>query len=58
MDAGSMLIEHFSAAGLPEPELHCEVPVGGGEDSYLYKYMAETIRSLLPVLDGSACPPR
>jgi hypothetical protein len=56
MDAGSRLIEHFSAAGLPEPELHCEVPVGGGENSYLYKYMAETIRSLLPVLGGLGVP--
>jgi ubiquinone/menaquinone biosynthesis C-methylase UbiE len=49
-DAGSRLIEHFDAAGLREPLLRCEVPVGGGPRSPLYKYMADTIRSLLPVL--------
>lgn len=52
MDAGSMLIEYFAAAGLPEPELYCDVPVGGGKDSHLYKYLADTIRSLLPVIAG------
>ncbi len=56
LDAGSRLIELFSAAGLPEPELRCEVPAGGGKDSYLYKYMADTMRSLLPVLDGLGVP--
>jgi ubiquinone/menaquinone biosynthesis C-methylase UbiE len=56
MDAGSLLIEHFAAAGLPEPELHGEVPVGGGRGSHLYRYMAETIRSLLPVLGGLGVP--
>ena len=56
LDAGSMLIGLFSAAGLPEPELHCEAPVGGGENSDLYRYMAETLRSLLPVLNGLGVP--
>jgi ubiquinone/menaquinone biosynthesis C-methylase UbiE len=56
MDAGSRLIEHFAAAGLPEPELRCEAPVGGGKDCDLYKYMAETIRSLLPVLARLGVP--
>ena len=56
MGAGSRLIELFSAAGLPEPELRCEVPVGGGKDSDLYKYMADTTRSLLPLLGGLGVP--
>jgi ubiquinone/menaquinone biosynthesis C-methylase UbiE len=55
-DAGSRLIEHFSAAGLAEPVLHCEVPVGGGKDSRLYRWIAETIRSLLPVLSRLGVP--
>ena len=32
-DAGGRLIEHFRRAGLPQPTLFCESPVGGGEDS-------------------------
>ncbi len=56
INAGSRLIEHFSGAGLPEPELYCEVPVGGGKDSHLYKYMAETLRSLLPLLRELGVP--
>lgn len=56
MDAGSRLIEHFAGAGLPEPELRCEAPVGGGKDCGLYKYMAETIRSLLSVLARLGVP--
>jgi ubiquinone/menaquinone biosynthesis C-methylase UbiE len=50
MDAGSRLFEHFTAAGLPNPELRCESLAGGGEDSPLYKYMADTLGSVLPVL--------
>jgi ubiquinone/menaquinone biosynthesis C-methylase UbiE len=50
MDAGSKLFQHFSAAGLPQPELRCESLAGGGKDSPLYKYMADTIGSVLPVL--------
>jgi ubiquinone/menaquinone biosynthesis C-methylase UbiE len=57
MDAGSKLIEYFAAADLPEPEIWCEAPVGGGPDSFLYKWMADTIRSLLPVLDKLGAPP-
>lgn len=56
MGAGSRLIELFAEAGLPEPELRCEAPTGGGEVCDLYKYMAETIRSLLPVLARLGIP--
>jgi hypothetical protein len=50
-DAGGRLIELFCRAGLPCPTLFCESPVGGGEDSPLYSWMAETLESFLPQLD-------
>jgi SAM-dependent methyltransferase len=50
-DAGDRLIEHFATAGLPLPTLFCESPAGGGEDSPLYSWMAETLHSFLPQLE-------
>jgi SAM-dependent methyltransferase len=47
-DAGGRLIEHFSRAGLPQPALFCESPVGGGKDSPLYAWLAETLESFMP----------
>jgi SAM-dependent methyltransferase len=49
-DAAGRLVEHFLEAGLPCPELFAEMPVGGGENSPLYAWMAETVRTLLPHL--------
>ena len=49
-DAAGRLLEHFSAADLPHPEWFAELPVGGGVDSPLYAWMAETIGSLMPLL--------
>ena len=49
-DAAGRLLEHFSAADLPHPELFAELPVGGGVDSPLYMWMAETIGTLTPLL--------
>jgi SAM-dependent methyltransferase len=49
-DAAGRLLEHFSAADLPHPELFAELPVGGGVDSPLYAWMAETIGTLTPLL--------
>ena len=49
-DAAGRLVEHFRAAELPHPELFAEMMVGGGMDSPLYAWMAETIRSLTPLL--------
>jgi ubiquinone/menaquinone biosynthesis C-methylase UbiE len=49
-DAAGRLVEHFLEAGLPWPELFAEMPVGGGENSPLYAWMAETVRTLLPQL--------
>jgi SAM-dependent methyltransferase len=49
-DAGGRLLEHFWAANLPHPELFAEMPVGGGTDSPIYGWVAETIGSLTPLL--------
>src|SRR5258708_37941621 len=49
-DAAGRLVEHFLEAGLPCPELFAETPVGGGENSPLYGWLAETVRALLPHL--------
>jgi ubiquinone/menaquinone biosynthesis C-methylase UbiE len=47
-DAAGRLIEHFSSAGLPQPVLFCETPVGGGIDAPHYAWFAEVARTLLP----------
>jgi hypothetical protein len=31
-DAGARLTEHFCRAGLPNPKLFCQTPVGNGDD--------------------------
>lgn len=49
-DAGGRLIEHFCCAGLPQPTVFCESPVGRGEDSPLVAWIAETLESFLPQL--------
>jgi len=49
-DAAGRLVEHFLEAGLPCPELFAEMPVGGGENSPVYGWLAETVRTLLPHL--------
>jgi ubiquinone/menaquinone biosynthesis C-methylase UbiE len=47
-DAGDRLIEHYSRAGLATPTLSCECPAGGGDDSPLFAWIAETLKSFLP----------
>jgi hypothetical protein len=49
-DVSERLIEFFSEAGLPQPDVFCETPVGGGIDSPLYAWAAETLQSFLPQL--------
>jgi ubiquinone/menaquinone biosynthesis C-methylase UbiE len=49
-DAAGRLLEHFRMADLPHPELFAEMMVGGGMDSPLYAWMAQTIDSLTPLL--------
>jgi ubiquinone/menaquinone biosynthesis C-methylase UbiE len=47
-DATGRLIEHFSNAGLPQPALFSETPVGGGVDAPMYAWLAGVARTLLP----------
>lgn len=47
-DAANRLIEHFSSAGLPQPELFSETPIGGGVDAPHYAWLAGVVRTLLP----------
>ncbi len=49
-DAANRMLEHFYQADLPAPTLFSEIPVGGGSDSPLYAWTAETLRSVLPQL--------
>jgi ubiquinone/menaquinone biosynthesis C-methylase UbiE len=49
-DAGGRMIEHFSRAGLGQPTVFCECPVGGGKDSPLYSWITETLKSFAPEL--------
>ena len=47
---GLQLYRVFLDAGLPAPQLHCDAFVGAGPDWGWYDVIAETIRSLLPVI--------
>ncbi len=49
-DAAGRLLEHFRMADLPHPELFAELPVGGGVDSPMYAWIAETVGILTPLL--------
>jgi SAM-dependent methyltransferase len=51
LDMGSGLPAVFRKAGLPEPELCSNVRVGDGPDTEIYEWVADTVRSLLPLLD-------
>ena len=50
IETGAKLFKTFLDAGLPAPDLMFETPVGGGPEWPGYEYVAETFRSLLPVL--------
>jgi hypothetical protein len=46
--AGLGLRRVFVDAGLPAPTTRMEAPVEGGPDSIYYRYVAESLRSMLP----------
>ena len=48
---GLDLYRAFVEAGLPEPYMHFESPVGGPEGWAGYSYIANSVRSLLPLLE-------
>jgi hypothetical protein len=50
-DLGLHLTHLFPDAGLPWPTIKAEVPVGGEPGSFIYLWMTETLRSLLPRIE-------
>lgn len=50
-DLGLHLTRLFLDAGLPWPTIEAEVPVGGRPGSFMYQWMTETLRSLLPRIE-------
>ena len=51
LDKGIGLYRVFVEAGLPEPIMHFEAPVGAAETWTGYRYMATIFESLLPMLE-------
>ncbi len=52
IESGLGLHRTFASAKLPAPEMHMEAPVEGGPDSLIYRYMAESVRSMLPMAEA------
>ena len=48
---GLKMTQAFLDAGLGWPTIRAEVPVGGEPGSFLYSWLAATIRSMLPVIE-------
>jgi ubiquinone/menaquinone biosynthesis C-methylase UbiE len=51
LDMGSKLLATFLAAGLPAPQMTVAGRVEGGSQSPVYTYLADTLRSLLPMAE-------
>ena len=52
LDMGMELYQAFVDAGLPEPTLHFEAPMGGPVNWPGYEYLANSFRSLVPLLEA------
>ena len=50
-DMGFGLYRAFVEAGLPEPYMHFESPVGGPESWAGYQFVANSFRSMLPLIE-------
>jgi hypothetical protein len=50
-DAGKRLSRIFLDAGLPTPTVGARLPVSAARGTYLYDWLAETVRSLLPMIE-------
>jgi ubiquinone/menaquinone biosynthesis C-methylase UbiE len=48
---GAELYSTFLRAGLRAPELHVQVPAGGGPDWVVYEMVADVARTLLPMME-------
>ena len=51
VEMGPKLFQTYLAAGLPAPQLRVDAAIGGGPDWPGYRYLAGTVRSLLPFLE-------
>jgi len=51
LDMGGKLFATFLAAGLPMPQMIAAARVEGGPHSHVYDYIADVLRSLLPVVE-------
>ncbi|MDQ0395585.1 class I SAM-dependent methyltransferase [Labrys monachus] len=51
-DAARRLTEHFMKAGLPAPHLFCEIPLGNGDHSPLYHWLADTAMTVRSGMGG------
>ncbi len=51
MEMGIKLYSAFIAAGLPAPSMRAERPIGGGPDYPGYHFLAESVRSALPIME-------
>ena len=52
MEMGFKLYPAYVEAGLPAPRMRAERPVGGGPGFAGYRYLATTVRSVLPMMEG------
>ena len=52
LEMGMDLYKAFVDAGLPEPTLHFEAPMGGPEDWPGYEYLENSFRSLVPLMEA------
>jgi SAM-dependent methyltransferase len=50
-DMGSKLFTTFREAGLPEPQMTLGARIGGGVEMPGYEWTAQTVRSLLPMME-------
>jgi ubiquinone/menaquinone biosynthesis C-methylase UbiE len=50
-DLGLQLTRLFLDAGLPWPTIKAEVPLGGEPGSFIYRWVTETLRSILPRIE-------
>ena len=52
LNMGMELYRVFVDAGLPEPTLHFEAPMGGPEGWPGFEYLANSFRSLIPLMEA------
>ncbi len=52
IDMGMELYKTFVDAGLPEPALHFEAPMGGPENWPGFEYLENSFRSILPLIEA------